>query len=85
MMGQQRDDVAHIIAAVNTIQRRQTQLEIETAKVNQGLEVIVKRQSTILDGLEELLQQKDTDTAAANTKLQTDSASANHRYGVAKK
>lgn len=84
-MGQQRDDVAHIIAAVNTIQQRQTQLEIEMAKVNQGLEVVVKRQSIILDGLEELLRQKDTDTAASKAKLQTDSAPANHRHGVAKK
>ena len=84
-MGQQRDDVARIVATVNAIQRRQTQLEIEIAKVNQGLEVIVKRQSTILDGLEELLRQKDTDIAAANTKLPTNSALANHRHGVAKK
>lgn len=80
-MGQQRDDVAHIVAAVNTIQRRQTQLEIETAKVSQGLEVVVKRQSIILDGLEELLHQKDTDTAASKTKSQTNSAPANHRHG----
>lgn len=84
-MGQQRDDVARIVATVNAIQRRQTQLEIEIAKVNQGLEVIVKRQSIMLDGLEELLHQKDTDIAATNTKLPTNSAPANYRYGVAKK
>lgn len=85
-MSQQRDDVAHIVAAVDAIQRRQAQLEMEVVKANQGLEVIVKRQSLTLDGLEELLRQKDTDTATANnTKFPTNMAPANHQHGAAKK
>lgn len=86
MMSQQRDDVAHIVVAVDAIQRRQAQLEMEVVKANQGLEVIMKRQSLTLDGLEELLRQKDTDTATANnTKFPTNMAPANHQHGAAKK
>lgn len=83
-MSQQRDDGAHIVATVDAIQRRQTQLEMEIIKVNQGLEVIVKRQSSTLDDLEELLRQKDT-AAANNTKFPMNTTPANRQHGAVKK
>ena len=72
MLAQQRDDVAYIVSTLDQIQKKQNVLEMEQARTMQQLETSNKRLSTILDGMEELLHQKDVETGAiAPTSIKT--------------
>ena len=62
MLAQQRDDVAYIVATIDQIQKKQSLLEVELTKMSQQIDTSNKRLSVILDGLEELLHQKDVET-----------------------
>ena len=64
VMAQQRDDVAHIILVLDQLQKKQSLLETEQIKLSQQLDTTNKRLTVMLDGMEELLHQKDVETGA---------------------